>query len=85
MQFTIIRVIFFAVLAALVAAAPTSNLENRDVFVPKVLYPHAGTVWYKGQTHNVTWDISNVPKQISNRFSIRLRSDNLITPREFSE
>jgi hypothetical protein len=35
------------------------------------------------KTHNVTWDISNVPKQISNGFSIRLRSDGLITPCTF--
>lgn len=32
--------------------------EKRDVFVPPVLYPHAGTVWDKGQRHNVTWCVS---------------------------
>ena len=34
-------------------AAPT--IEKRDVYAPPVLYPHSGTVWYSGQTHNVTW------------------------------
>jgi hypothetical protein len=32
------------------------------------------------QTHNVTWDISHVPKQISNGFRIQLRYNGLITP-----
>jgi hypothetical protein len=41
--------------AALVAATPLALHEKRDVFVPPVLYPHAGTVWFVGQTHNVTW------------------------------
>ena len=34
------------------SAAP---LDKKDVYVPKVLYPHSGTVWYSGQRHNVTW------------------------------
>ena len=38
--------------AASAAAAPVAP---RDVYVPKVLYPHTGTVWYSGQRHNVTW------------------------------
>ncbi|GLB45477.1 hypothetical protein LshimejAT787_2300370 [Lyophyllum shimeji] len=48
----------------LVAAAP---VNPRDVYVPPVLYPHQGTVWRRGSTHNVTWDTSNPPKQITNR------------------
>jgi hypothetical protein len=32
------------------------------------------------QTHNVTWDITDVPKQISNKFSVRLRRGGLATP-----
>jgi hypothetical protein len=31
----------------------------------------------------VTWDISHVPKSISNLFSVRLRKDERQTPREF--
>jgi hypothetical protein len=35
------------------------------------------------QTHNVKWDISHVPKQITNSdgFRIQLRFDDLISPR----
>jgi hypothetical protein len=39
-----------AVLAALVTpAAATPTPAARDVWAPKVLYPHAGTTWYRGQ------------------------------------
>ncbi|KAI0335807.1 hypothetical protein GY45DRAFT_1228101, partial [Cubamyces sp. BRFM 1775] len=51
---------FFAVVSAL-------PLAVRDVFVPPVTYPHAGTVWKVGQHHNVTWDTSNAPAQITNK------------------
>ncbi|KIP03165.1 hypothetical protein PHLGIDRAFT_111207 [Phlebiopsis gigantea 11061_1 CR5-6] len=60
------------------AAAPAA--APRDVYSPPVLYPHAGTVWYTGQTHNVTWDNSSPPKSISNRAFILLRSGNYETP-----
>lgn len=46
---------------ALGAAIPAETLEKRDVFVPPVLYPHKGTVWTKGQRHNVTWYVSVLP------------------------
>ena len=39
----------------LAAAVPAAEVEKRTVFTPLVTYPHTGTVWYKGQTHNVTW------------------------------
>ncbi|KIP03156.1 hypothetical protein PHLGIDRAFT_95126 [Phlebiopsis gigantea 11061_1 CR5-6] len=60
------------------AAAPTR--EARDVYVPPVLYPHAGTVWFSGQKHNVTWDNSNPPKSISNGAFILLRTGTFETP-----
>ncbi|KAJ3554890.1 hypothetical protein NM688_g2871 [Phlebia brevispora] len=63
-------------LASLASAAPTATPEKRDVYSPPVLYPHAGTVWYSGQTHNVTWDNSNPPQNISNRAIIELRWNN---------
>ena len=50
--------LFFALLGVffqLVAALPVADLEKRDVYMPPVLYPHTGTVWYKNQRHNVTW------------------------------
>ena len=51
---------FTNILLPLVALAFTSQtaaipLEQRDIFSPPVLYPHAGTVWTHGQTHNITW------------------------------
>ncbi|KAI0697319.1 hypothetical protein C8T65DRAFT_26541 [Cerioporus squamosus] len=73
----------FACLAQLVvgAAVPVQAGEKRDVFVPPVLYPHAGTVWTNGQTHNVTWDTSDAPEQITNRQGfILLRKGDLATP-----
>ena len=44
--------VFSALVTSVNAAGP---VESRDVYSPKVLYPHAGTVWYSGQRHNVTW------------------------------
>ena len=45
-------VLFFLGLCAVVSAVP---MLKRDVFVPPILYPKAGTVWKVGQRHNVTW------------------------------
>lgn len=45
-------VLFFLGLLAVVSAAP---MVKRDVFVPPILYPKAGTVWKVGDKHNVTW------------------------------
>ncbi|KAI0313845.1 hypothetical protein OF83DRAFT_495507 [Amylostereum chailletii] len=53
-----------------VAAAP---IEARDIWDPKVLYPHSGTVWKTGSYHNVTWDTSNPPPQVSNGAAVYLR------------
>ncbi|GJE98808.1 hypothetical protein PsYK624_150450 [Phanerochaete sordida] len=61
----------------LTSAAP---LEKKDVYVPPVLYPRAGTVWYSGQRHNVTWDNSDPPASISNGAFILLRSGNYEMP-----
>jgi len=57
----------FAILSlfALALGAPMV-LDTRDVFVPPVTYPHTGTVWKIGNHHNVTWDTSKAPKQITN-------------------
>jgi len=52
-------------LLAFVSAAPVS-LESRDVFVPPITYPHAGTVWKAGARHNVTWSIADAPQNITN-------------------
>ncbi|KAI0823551.1 hypothetical protein BC628DRAFT_517081 [Trametes gibbosa] len=71
----------FGIFFQIAAAAPFSELEKRSVYTPPVLYPHAGTVWYKGQTHNVTWDVSSPPANITNRFAnLMLRKGELPTP-----
>ncbi|KAF8184397.1 hypothetical protein BJ912DRAFT_526166 [Pholiota molesta] len=65
--------------AASVLAHPT--LETRDVFTPPVTYPHAGTVWKVGNHHNVTWDISNRPVNITNSIGeILLVKSGIATP-----
>jgi len=59
----------------------SGSLEKRDVFTPPVLYPHSGTVWQTGQRHNVTWDISHAPVNITNRLgAIVFRFDEIETP-----
>ncbi|OJT10050.1 hypothetical protein TRAPUB_13469, partial [Trametes pubescens] len=69
---------FFGVFLQLATAAP---LETRDVYAPPVLYPHAGTVWYTGQTHNVSWDVSSPPVNITNKVGlIYLRKGVTSTP-----
>jgi hypothetical protein len=49
--------LFFFLFTISSFAAPTrdQSIEKRDVFVPPVTYPHAGTVWKFGQKHHVTW------------------------------
>lgn len=54
MTLNLVLVALFSTLFSLAAAIPVS-LETRDVFVPPILYPHAGTVWKAGSHHNVTW------------------------------
>ncbi|KAL7283839.1 hypothetical protein ACG7TL_003279 [Trametes sanguinea] len=71
----------FGMFSNLAAAVPVAELEKRDVYDPPVLYPHAGTVWYKGQRHNVTWDTTNHPVNITNKFGrIMLRKGLIPTP-----
>ncbi|EMD38264.1 CsMn38 [Gelatoporia subvermispora B] len=81
MMFTTAYTTFFCFVALLCAFAQLASAVpvqgKRDVFDPPILYPHAGTVWKKGQRHNVTWDISQAPKQITNRIGeIRLSQVN---------
>ncbi|EMD38249.1 hypothetical protein CERSUDRAFT_82501 [Gelatoporia subvermispora B] len=55
---------FGAILCQLVSAVPLH--EKRDVWAPRILYPNSGTVWQKGQRHNVTWDVSDPPSEMTN-------------------
>ncbi|KAI0351569.1 hypothetical protein OH77DRAFT_1411030 [Trametes cingulata] len=69
---------FFSPLAA---ATPVAELDKRVVFTPPVLYPHSGTVWTVGQRHNVTWDVSDPPVNITNKVGrIMLRKGGIMTP-----
>ncbi|KAF8888048.1 hypothetical protein BD779DRAFT_475333 [Infundibulicybe gibba] len=80
--FTFTQLALFAsvCMSSLANASPTAQ-ERRDVFTPQVLYPHAGTVWFVGQRHNVTWDTSNAPVNITNKIGrILLRQGGLTTP-----
>jgi hypothetical protein len=73
-------VLFFTILFTVSSATPVS-LERRDVYVPPITYPTASTVWKKGQVHNVTWDVSDPPAQITNKIGrIQLREGGLTTP-----
>lgn len=51
----------------MVSALPVSV---RDVYVPPVTYPTAGTVWHIGQNYNVTWDTSDPPVNITNKYGM---------------
>ncbi|KAA1469220.1 hypothetical protein DENSPDRAFT_592817 [Dentipellis sp. KUC8613] len=67
-----------AALSSLAAAVP---LSRRDVYAPRVTYPHNGTVWTVGERHNVTWDTSDAPQNITNPIGkIKLGRDNIIFP-----
>lgn len=68
MQFTAAVLLALAGLASAVPA-----LDPRDVYDPKVTYPHAGTVWRTGEHHNVTWRTSDAPVHISSGSAIYLR------------
>ncbi|KAI0328378.1 hypothetical protein GY45DRAFT_1222498, partial [Cubamyces sp. BRFM 1775] len=71
----------FGVFFQLAAAVPVAEMEKRDIWDPQLLYPHAGTVWYKGQTHNVTWDNSNPPSNLTNPVGmILLKAGTTATP-----
>ncbi|RPD74227.1 hypothetical protein L226DRAFT_86335 [Lentinus tigrinus ALCF2SS1-7] len=62
----VVLFVMLALLCQLGAAGVLGTHDRKDVFDPPVLYPHAGTVWYKGQRHNVTWDVSDPPPYIIN-------------------
>ncbi|KAE9405713.1 hypothetical protein BT96DRAFT_915917 [Gymnopus androsaceus JB14] len=74
--------LFVTILSSSVHASPVSPIQKRDVFTPPITYPTNTTVWNKGEVHNVTWDISGAPVNITNRFGgrIQLRAGGLITP-----
>ena len=62
---------FLSLLFQFAAALPVATLKDRDVYVPPVLYPHSGVVWYKGQKHNVTWSVYRLLYGMTNDLLIR--------------
>lgn len=58
------------------AAASALPLAPRDVFVPPVTYPHAGTVWQMGARHNVTWSTAGAPVNITNSVGMIVLAQN---------
>ena len=53
MKFT--AYVFGIILALASGVTAVTVPKPLEVFDPPILYPHAGTVWYAGQYHNVTW------------------------------
>ncbi|KAJ3830656.1 hypothetical protein EV361DRAFT_194705 [Lentinula raphanica] len=49
--------------ASLGASMP---LSLRDVYVPHIIAPDTDTVWNCGQYGTVSWDSSNLPKEVTN-------------------
>lgn len=79
MMFTKSLMSSFFALMSLLALAMSVPVQKRDVFVPPVVDPHQGTVWYAGQQEVVVWDTSNAPANITNSEGIiYLVVDNLI-------
>ncbi|KAJ3565449.1 hypothetical protein NP233_g7627 [Leucocoprinus birnbaumii] len=76
--FAFFLTIFTLLGSFVVQAAP---IEQRDVYVPKILTPNGNTVWKVGEEVEVTWDTSNPPAQITNKIGmILLRQGDLATP-----
>lgn len=74
-----------ALISSAVAApiADNHDLSRRDVWVPTILYPRENIVWKSGYTHNVVWDTSSQPEQITNPTGkIQLRRNN-VTQRKY--
>ncbi|KAF8909541.1 hypothetical protein CPB85DRAFT_1518852 [Mucidula mucida] len=75
--------LFVAALASFAMAMPLNlNVASRDVYTPPVTDPTTGTVWTVNDTVTVTWDTSDPPELITNRFgsSIRLRKGDISLP-----
>jgi len=69
--------LFSVVLSAAFLSSATP-LEKKDVWSPRVLYPHTGDTWIAGEHHNVTWDTSNPPSSVSNKGVIYLAEDGVV-------
>ena len=55
--------------AGLVAQRDASGLQTlaeRIVYNPRITFPTGGETWIAGTSHNVTWDVSNLPQGFEN-------------------
>jgi len=66
---------FFLGLIAVANSMPVS-LETRDVFVPPIKKPHAGTVWKIGHNATVTWKTKDAPVNITNSIGMVVLAQN---------
>ncbi|KAL6302822.1 hypothetical protein BKA93DRAFT_827119 [Sparassis latifolia] len=64
---------FLLSLCALVYALP---IRIRDVFVPPIITPNASTVWEIGQQYNVTWNTTDAPVNITNKYGMVVLVEN---------
>ncbi|KAF5334026.1 hypothetical protein D9758_006585 [Tetrapyrgos nigripes] len=78
MQFTTFLAVFTAFSASLLPtvtnalAIPVVNVA-RDVYVPEITSPVAGTAWVLGEQAVVTWKNADAPTLISNGQAVMLR------------
>jgi len=64
MKFTItLATLLFS--ASTVLAGPV-DVATRDVWVPKILEPTQKSVWHRGKTYHVKWDLNRKPKSVTN-------------------
>ncbi|KAF9029029.1 hypothetical protein BDZ89DRAFT_950940 [Hymenopellis radicata] len=59
--------LFFAALSAL-ASLSLVRSATVDVYAPAITSPTNGTVWTVGEEALVTWDTSDAPAQITNKY-----------------
>jgi len=64
MKFTTTLAILLSASTTLLAAPV--GFAARDVWVPKILYPTAGTTWTAGETYPVKWALDQEPASVTN-------------------
>jgi len=75
MKFTTTLAVLLLSASTTILAAPV-KLATRDVWVPKIFYPTAGTVWHAGEIHHVKWALDRKPVSVTNPVGKVLLSKN---------
>ncbi|KII88235.1 hypothetical protein PLICRDRAFT_41383 [Plicaturopsis crispa FD-325 SS-3] len=57
-------------LLSVVSSVAASPLSAQDVYAPPITSPTTGTIWTRAATQTVTWDVSNPPANITNRYGL---------------